>query len=58
VSRKSRICVMAGKAFVDGNLVAEAEMMASIIDRGGAGGQGGGNGTATKSASSVKPTMK
>jgi len=33
VSRKSRICVMGGKAFVDGTLVAEAEMMASIIDR-------------------------
>ncbi len=33
VSRKSRICVMKGKAFVEGNLVAEAEMMASIIDR-------------------------
>jgi UDP-3-O-[3-hydroxymyristoyl] N-acetylglucosamine deacetylase / 3-hydroxyacyl-[acyl-carrier-protein] dehydratase len=32
VSRKSKICVMAGKAFVDGNLVAEAEMMASIIE--------------------------
>ncbi len=25
--------MMAGKAFVDGNLVAEAEMMASIIER-------------------------
>ena len=35
VSRKSRICVMRGEAFVDGNLVAEAEMMASIIDRNG-----------------------
>ncbi len=33
VSRKSRICVMKGKAFVDGSLVAEAEMMASIVDR-------------------------
>ena len=33
LSRKSRICVMAGKAFVDGNLVAEAEMMASIVER-------------------------
>ncbi len=33
VSRKSRICVMKGKAFVDGGLVAEAEMMASIVDR-------------------------
>lgn len=35
VSRKSRICVMRGKAFVEGNLVAEAEMMASIVDRTG-----------------------
>lgn len=33
VSRKSRICQMRGRAFVDGTLVAEAEMMASIIDR-------------------------
>jgi UDP-3-O-[3-hydroxymyristoyl] N-acetylglucosamine deacetylase/3-hydroxyacyl-[acyl-carrier-protein] dehydratase len=33
VSRKSRICLMKGKAFVDGSLVAEAELMASIIDR-------------------------
>jgi UDP-3-O-[3-hydroxymyristoyl] N-acetylglucosamine deacetylase/3-hydroxyacyl-[acyl-carrier-protein] dehydratase len=33
VSRKSRICQMKGRAFVDGTLVAEAEMMASIIDR-------------------------
>ena len=33
VTRKSKICVMAGKAFVDGVLVAEAELMASIIDR-------------------------
>ncbi len=32
-SRKSRICQMTGKAFVDGNLVAEADMMASIVDR-------------------------
>jgi|WetSurMetagenome_2_1015567.scaffolds.fasta_scaffold09375_2 UDP-3-O-[3-hydroxymyristoyl] N-acetylglucosamine deacetylase / 3-hydroxyacyl-[acyl-carrier-protein] dehydratase len=33
VSRKSRICQMKGEAFVDGNLVAEAEMMASIVPR-------------------------
>ncbi|MBX2990927.1 MAG: bifunctional UDP-3-O-[3-hydroxymyristoyl] N-acetylglucosamine deacetylase/3-hydroxyacyl-ACP dehydratase [Bacteroidetes bacterium] len=32
-SRKSRICQMAGRAYVDGNLVAEADMMASIVDR-------------------------
>jgi UDP-3-O-[3-hydroxymyristoyl] N-acetylglucosamine deacetylase / 3-hydroxyacyl-[acyl-carrier-protein] dehydratase len=32
-SRKSRICLMSGKAFVDGTLVAEADLMASIIDR-------------------------
>lgn len=46
VNRKSRICQMKGLAFVDGNLVAEAEMMASIIPRSSAGQQGaGGNGT-------------
>ena len=33
LNRKSKICQMVGKAFVDGNLVAEAEMMASIIER-------------------------
>lgn len=33
VNRKSKVCVMSGKAFVDGQLVAEAELMASIIDR-------------------------
>ena len=31
--RKSKICTMSGKAFVDGILVAEADMMASIIER-------------------------
>ena len=33
MTRKSKICQMQGKAYVDGALVAEAEMMASIIDR-------------------------
>jgi UDP-3-O-[3-hydroxymyristoyl] N-acetylglucosamine deacetylase / 3-hydroxyacyl-[acyl-carrier-protein] dehydratase len=33
VNRKSRICQMKGEAFVDGTLVAEAEMMASIVPR-------------------------
>ena len=32
-SRKSRLCQMSGKAYVDGNLVAEADMMATIVDR-------------------------
>jgi UDP-3-O-[3-hydroxymyristoyl] N-acetylglucosamine deacetylase/3-hydroxyacyl-[acyl-carrier-protein] dehydratase len=32
-TRKTRICQMSGKAFVDGHLVAEADMMASIVDR-------------------------
>ncbi len=31
--RKSKICTMSGKAFVEGNLVAEADMMASIIEK-------------------------
>jgi UDP-3-O-[3-hydroxymyristoyl] N-acetylglucosamine deacetylase / 3-hydroxyacyl-[acyl-carrier-protein] dehydratase len=30
---KSRICKMEGKAYVDGDLVAEAELLSSIIDR-------------------------
>ena len=51
VSRKSKICQMAGKAYVDGSLVAEADMIASIIDRGGAKGEaGGGNGTSVSTA--------
>lgn len=41
VNRRSRVCQMNGKAFVDGHLVAEAEMMASIVDRAG-GGAGAG----------------
>jgi UDP-3-O-[3-hydroxymyristoyl] N-acetylglucosamine deacetylase / 3-hydroxyacyl-[acyl-carrier-protein] dehydratase len=49
VSRKSKICIMSGKAFVDGSLVAEAEMMASIIDRLDSKNQSaGGNGTPSK----------
>jgi UDP-3-O-[3-hydroxymyristoyl] N-acetylglucosamine deacetylase / 3-hydroxyacyl-[acyl-carrier-protein] dehydratase len=47
MSRKSRICVMKGRAFVDGTLVAEAEMMASIIDRVDTRLAAGGNGAAT-----------
>ncbi len=47
VSRKSKICQMRGEAFVDGVLVAEADMLASIIDRDDAKASGrGGNGTA------------
>jgi UDP-3-O-[3-hydroxymyristoyl] N-acetylglucosamine deacetylase/3-hydroxyacyl-[acyl-carrier-protein] dehydratase len=30
---KGRICKMAGKAFVDGNLVAEAELLSTVVDR-------------------------
>ncbi len=30
---KGRICKMQGKAFVDGNLVAEAELLSSVIER-------------------------
>jgi UDP-3-O-[3-hydroxymyristoyl] N-acetylglucosamine deacetylase/3-hydroxyacyl-[acyl-carrier-protein] dehydratase len=32
-SRRSKVCQMEGKAFVDGQLVCEAELMASIVDR-------------------------
>jgi UDP-3-O-[3-hydroxymyristoyl] N-acetylglucosamine deacetylase/3-hydroxyacyl-[acyl-carrier-protein] dehydratase len=35
INRKSKVCVMKGKAFVEGQLVAEAEMMASIVARTG-----------------------
>jgi 3-hydroxymyristoyl/3-hydroxydecanoyl-(acyl carrier protein) dehydratase len=30
---KGRICKMVGKAFVDGSLVAEAELLSSVVDR-------------------------
>jgi len=33
VSRRSKICQMQGKAYVDGVLVAEAELSAAIVDR-------------------------
>jgi UDP-3-O-[3-hydroxymyristoyl] N-acetylglucosamine deacetylase/3-hydroxyacyl-[acyl-carrier-protein] dehydratase len=33
ISKKTRVCQMTGKAYVDGQLVAEAEMMASIVER-------------------------
>jgi UDP-3-O-[3-hydroxymyristoyl] N-acetylglucosamine deacetylase/3-hydroxyacyl-[acyl-carrier-protein] dehydratase len=52
VSRKSKICVMKGKAFVDGELVAEAEMMASIVNRSDSGGNNTGSKTGTSSRSS------
>ncbi|NUN70949.1 MAG: 3-hydroxyacyl-ACP dehydratase FabZ, partial [Bacteroidetes bacterium] len=32
-SRRSKICQIDGKAYVDGQLVCEAEMMATIVDR-------------------------
>jgi len=34
--RKSKVCQVMGKAYVDGVLVAEAELLASIVDRAGA----------------------
>jgi UDP-3-O-[3-hydroxymyristoyl] N-acetylglucosamine deacetylase/3-hydroxyacyl-[acyl-carrier-protein] dehydratase len=56
VSKKTRVCQMVGKAFVDGQLVAEAEMMASIVERGqktaGAGGDG-----SRGSAAASEPSM-
>ncbi len=33
LNMKRKICVMAGKAYVDNNLVAEAELTAAIVDR-------------------------
>ena len=35
ISRRSKMAVLAGKAFVDGTLVAEAEMTAAIVDANG-----------------------
>jgi UDP-3-O-[3-hydroxymyristoyl] N-acetylglucosamine deacetylase/3-hydroxyacyl-[acyl-carrier-protein] dehydratase len=47
-SRKKKICQMHGEAFVEGNLVAEADMIASIVDRSELKSRG--NGSAGKSA--------
>ena len=33
INKKSKICVMAGRAYVDNTLVAEAELTAAIVDR-------------------------
>jgi hypothetical protein len=49
---------MNGKAFVDGDLVAEAEMMASIVKRADAKTQAaGGNGTPADVLPRSKPEM-
>ncbi len=53
-SRKSRFCQMAGKAYVDGILVAEAEMMASIVDRQGTANSNNGSGS---TVNVVKPSV-
>ncbi len=52
-SRKSRICQMSGKAYVDGNLVAEADMMASIVDRQDKSASGNGTPQQTRSETNV-----
>ena len=31
--RRGPVCQMSGKAFVDGNLVCEAELMATVVDK-------------------------
>lgn len=33
MSRRSKVCLMEGKAYVEGQLVCEAELMATIVDR-------------------------
>jgi len=55
ISRRSKICTMRGEAYVDGHLVAEAEMMASIIERNGPRQEA--NGSATDRAAKSNPTM-
>lgn len=57
VTRKSKICVMKGKAFVDGTLVAEAEMMASIIDRTDSRANAAGSGAGIDAVPISKPEM-
>jgi len=55
-SRKSRICQMIGKAYVDGNLVAEAEMMASIVDRQDKSNSNNGSSSTVNAVPASKPT--
>jgi UDP-3-O-[3-hydroxymyristoyl] N-acetylglucosamine deacetylase/3-hydroxyacyl-[acyl-carrier-protein] dehydratase len=58
VSRKSRICQMKALAFVDGTLVAEAELLASIVPRAeGPQEAAGGNGGQSNPLSRSTPTM-
>jgi len=57
VTKKTKICQMDGKAFVNGTLVAEAEMLASIIDRTGSRSPSGGDGAASAPVSRSTPTM-
>jgi UDP-3-O-[3-hydroxymyristoyl] N-acetylglucosamine deacetylase/3-hydroxyacyl-[acyl-carrier-protein] dehydratase len=58
VTRKTKLCQMDGKAYVGGNLVAEAEMLASIIDRSIPRPAGSGNdGEQIAVSRAAKPTM-
>ena len=58
ISRKSKICQMKGMAFVDGTLVAEAEMMASLVPRNAAQQKAGGdNGPSSNPLPRSTPTM-
>jgi UDP-3-O-[3-hydroxymyristoyl] N-acetylglucosamine deacetylase/3-hydroxyacyl-[acyl-carrier-protein] dehydratase len=57
MSRKSKICQMKGLAFVDGALVAEAEMMASIVPRADVKRKAGGNGSPASPVSRSTPTF-
>jgi UDP-3-O-[3-hydroxymyristoyl] N-acetylglucosamine deacetylase/3-hydroxyacyl-[acyl-carrier-protein] dehydratase len=52
VSRRSRVCRMNGKAYVNGQLVAEAEMMASLVDK-----QDPGSTTKEKENALAEPTL-
>lgn len=55
LSRRSKVCTMKGKAFVDGHLVAEAEMMATLLSRNEA--QPGSNGSPVNQAAKSNPAL-
>jgi UDP-3-O-[3-hydroxymyristoyl] N-acetylglucosamine deacetylase/3-hydroxyacyl-[acyl-carrier-protein] dehydratase len=57
VSRRSRVCQMKGKAYVQGSLVAEAEMMATIVDRIDTRQTSGGNGSTANAVPRTDPSM-
>ncbi len=56
VSRRSKVIQIRGKAYVDGNLVAEGEFLAAVVDRQDGVASGDGSPQSIKSRTSKRPT--